>query len=92
MFFRKSGLKVIHQVAHLYAERFGNPYQGMKADPLLSPFHFADINRVQVGFFRQYFLAHARLGAKFPDAIPQNFEILSRSCHRVSAKQWGGKL
>jgi hypothetical protein len=55
----------------------------VKADPLLSAFNFANINRMQIRLFSQFFLAHADLLAVFANGISKNFKIVSRACHNL---------
>ena len=79
--------KVSYQIAHFHAKCFGNTQKRVKADPLLSPLNFAYINWMEVGPFRQFFLAHADLVAVFPNRFSKNFKILSRVRHNHLRKQ-----
>jgi hypothetical protein len=76
------------KLAHVDAEGIGYPHKGMKANPLFASLDFAHIDRVQVGFLRQFFLAHAGLGAVLADCFADDFELLlSRARHRPPSKQ-----
>ena len=52
---------------------------------------FAHINRMQIGFFRQFFLTQSGLIAMLPDSYPEGFEFLFllRVRHSFSAEQDG---
>lgn len=71
-----SKLKAVNQGARLHSDCFGNPQKRMETDPLLAAFHLANINRMQLGFFSQFFLAQARLSAALADGVPENFKLL----------------
>ncbi len=79
--------EVVNQIAHSHPKGFGNPQKRVKAYPLLSPFNFAYINRMQVGLFRQLFLTHADLVAVSPNGVSKSFKILSQARHNCLGKQ-----
>ena len=84
--------KPFNQITRFHTKGFGNAQQRMKAYPLFTAFNFADINRMQVGLFGQFFLAQAGLVAVSPNGVTEGFEILSRTRHSGSAKQGGLEL
>ena len=53
-------LQIGDQIADPYAERVGEPHQGVNADRLLSPLDLSHINRVQTGLLSQLFLRQPR--------------------------------
>ena len=59
-----------HQITHFHAQRFGDPHQSMNADGLFSAFNLAEINRMQLGSFREFFLAHASFFAAPSNSVP----------------------
>ncbi len=61
----------------------------MEADPLLAALHFADIDRVEIGFFRQFFLTHFGLFAVFSDRLTKNFAMLRNAGHTPQVEQEG---
>ena len=67
-------LQILHQRFDPDVQRGRNAEQGMKADPLLATFHFADIDRVQARFFGQLLLAQSRTDTVLPDGFSQDFE------------------
>jgi len=79
-------LQFVHQIADTNAEGFGYAQQCVQADPLFSTFNFANINRMQVGFFGQTFLAQTSLLAAVADSVTEDFQ-LARTRHSVSGKQ-----
>jgi hypothetical protein len=84
-------LKVSEQVAGLNAQSPGNPQKRVQADPLLTPFNLSDIDRVQIRFFRQLFLAEASLGPATADRGPKGLELLSGRRHSPERKQESAK-
>jgi hypothetical protein len=78
------------EIARAYAERCRDTQQGMEADPLLTPLDFAHVNGMQVGFFRQFFLAQTGPATIVPDGVSEGFELLPRARHSRSKKQEGG--
>ena len=63
----------------------------MKADPLFTPFNLANINRVQVSLFRQFFLTQSRSVAALADGIAQDFKLLRFAWHHLAGKQEAGE-
>ena len=53
-------LKIFNQITHSHAKGFGNSHEGMEAHRLFSAFNLAEIDGMQIGFFRQLFLAQVR--------------------------------
>ena len=84
-------LEFINQISYTNPKGFGHPQKRVQADPLLSPFDFADVNWVQARLFGQFFLTHAGLVSVGPNGISQNFK-LSRARHSLSSKQDRRKL
>jgi len=82
---RPTVLKLVNQITDANAKSFGNSQKRVQANPLLSAFDFADINRMQVGFFCQFFLAHADMLPAIPNGVTQDFQ-LSRTRHSFLAK------
>jgi hypothetical protein len=78
--------KFVNQIAGANTESFGDSQQRVKTDPLLAAFNLANVNRVQIGFFGQLFLAQNSLLAVVANGITQYFE-LSRARHNATAKQ-----
>lgn len=83
--------KFVNQIAGFHAKSFGHPQKRMKADPLFSPLDLADINRMQVGLFRQFFLAQSRRVAALANGIAQDFKLLRFAWHQLPAEQEGEK-
>ena len=79
-------LQFVHQIADANAEGFGYAQQCVQADPLFSTFNFANINRVQVGFFGQTFLAQTSQLAAVADGVTEDFQ-LARTRHSFLGKQ-----
>jgi len=77
--------KLVNQITDANAKSFGNSQKRVQANPLLSAFDFADINRMQAGFFRQFFLAHADMLPAIPNGVTQDFQ-LSRTRHSFFSK------
>lgn len=75
-----------NQITRLDSQRLGDAQQRVQTDPLLAAFDFSHINRVQIGFFRKFFLTHPNPFAAIPYGVAQNFQ-LSRTRHGLSAKQ-----
>lgn len=59
--------EVSDKLAYVHTKGFGHSQKGMEADPLLAAFNLPNIDRVEVGLFRQPLLADAGLGAEIPD-------------------------
>ena len=78
--------KFVHQIADANAKGFGYAQQCVQADPLFSTFNFANINRMQVGFFGQTFLAQASMLAAVADGVTEDFQ-LARTRHSFLGKQ-----
>lgn len=80
--------KVFDQLAHTHAEGFGDAHQGVNTGGLLTPLDLAEINRMQIGFFGQFFLAHPARFAMFPDGFANYFlmRLLSRHADYVNTK------
>jgi hypothetical protein len=83
--------KVSHQIAHPDLKRLGHPQKRVKADPLLPALDFSNIDRVQAGFLRQFFLTQADLITIFPNGVSQYFK-LSRTRHILLGEQGCAKL
>jgi hypothetical protein len=83
--------KLVNQITNTNPKSFGHPQKCVKANPLLAPFDFANVNRMQAGLLCQLFLTHAGLVAMFPNGISQYFK-LTRARHNHLAKQDGPKL
>lgn len=73
--------KLRHDVAQPDFQSVGNPQQGVQADPLLSSFHLADIDRMQVGLFSKLFLTQLCLPPVMPDAFADYFSLLPDAGH-----------
>ncbi len=61
--------------------------KSVQTDPLLAAFDFADVNRMQIGLFRERFLAHSCLIAVVTDRFAKDFEMLLGPRHGHSGKQ-----
>jgi hypothetical protein len=64
--------EVGNQVAHANTEGFGNPHQGVHGNIFHPAFDGADINRMQVGFFSEFFLAQLGLLPANPNGFAKN--------------------
>jgi hypothetical protein len=82
--------KSINQITDANTKSFGYPQKRVQANPLLATFNFAYIHWMQVGFFCQFFLTHAKLLSVVPNGVTQDFQ-LSRTRHTVSAKHESAK-
>ena len=81
--------KFVHQIAHAHPQGLGDTQKRMKTDPLLTAFDLADVNGMQVGFFCEPFLAHARSIAAVSDRFAKDFELLFGPRHGCLGKQDG---
>jgi hypothetical protein len=81
----------VHQVTNANAKSLCYPQKRVQAYPLLTPLDFANVNRMQVGFFCQLFLTHAKMLATIPNGVAQNFQ-LSRTRHSFLAKHLRPKM
>ncbi len=86
---KRSRSKVIHQIAHADAEGLSDTQQSMKTNPLLTALDLADVNRVQIGLFGQFFLAHAGSVAVFSDGFSKDSEMWFGPRHGCSEKHEG---
>lgn len=86
------GLKVSDQIPYSDTQRFGDPKQRVKANPLFATFNFADVHGVEFGLLREFFLAQASLSAALPNCITQNLKRRLGARHEGLAKQAGEKL
>jgi CheY-like chemotaxis protein len=77
----------VHELPHLHLESLGDPNQGGNAGRFLAPFHFADIDGMQVGFFRQFFLTQSSLLAEAANGFADDFLMSHWFCHSCSRKQ-----
>jgi hypothetical protein len=77
----ESRLEFFNQVAHTDTQRLGNSHQGKNTGRFFSPFQFANINRMQVGFFRQFFLAQFGAFAVATNRFADDFLMLHRFRH-----------
>ena len=59
----------------------------MEADPLFATFDLADVNGMEVGFFRELFLAQASPGPVASDRVAQDFQVRSSARHKSLEKQ-----
>jgi hypothetical protein len=73
---RESLLQFFNQIPSPDAEGLGDPQKGMKANPLFATLHFADINRMQIRFFRQFFLTQLGRFAILANGFAKNFKDL----------------
>jgi hypothetical protein len=69
------------------AQSMRDSQQGVEADPLLPAFDLADVNGMQICFFREPLLAQAKFGAVFTYSFTKNFELLSRRPHSLPKNQ-----
>jgi hypothetical protein len=76
----------VNQIANTDIEGFRNSQKCVKTDPLFSAFNFANVNRVQIGFFRELFLAQANFFSAISDGVAQDFQ-LSRTRHNPLGEQ-----
>jgi hypothetical protein len=87
----QQALQIINQITPFDAESLGDPQKRMKANPLFSPFYLANINRMQIRFFRQLFLTQFSRFAVFANRFAKNFEgLLTR--HSLLGKHCRVKL
>lgn len=86
-----SNSEFVHQVAHPHSQRLGNSHERRNAGGFLATFQFADIDRVQIGFFRQLFLAQFGGLAKFANGVANDFLMLLGFFHAFSGKQEAGR-
>jgi hypothetical protein len=79
--------KSTDQIPNFHFQGFGNPQEGVKADPLFAAFDFADVNRMQIRPLGELFLAQSSPLAAFADRFTQNFEMFWFARHGYSGKQ-----
>lgn len=65
----------------------GHPQQSVKTNPLLTTLDFADVNRMQIGFFRQSFLAYPSAVAIFSDRLPKDSQMWFGPRHGYSKER-----
>ena len=63
-------LKIFNQITHSHTKGLGNSHQGMDAHRLFSAFNLAEIDGMQIGLFRQLFLAHFTCFPMYSDGVP----------------------
>ncbi len=63
-------------MAQFDSEGFGYFLEGFNRNRPVSPFHLADVNRMQSGLFRQRLLRHPALFAEFSNICPNLFMSL----------------
>ena len=86
-----SGLNLRHQIAQANPQRLGDPHERMHAHRLFAPLDFADIDRVQLRLFREFFLRQRGALAVFPNCFTDDFAMLVGFRHRCVGNQgWGG--
>jgi hypothetical protein len=81
--------KPVHKIAYAHAQSLGHAQKSMKTDPLLSALDLSDVNRMQIGFFCELFLAHACSIAVVADRLSNDLEMWFGPRHGCLEKQDG---
>ena len=76
-----------HQIAETHFQGFGDSDQRMNAHRLFAALDLAEIDGMQLGFFRQFFLADADCIPMFSDGCADEFSMPRFVCHSRSGKQ-----
>jgi hypothetical protein len=79
--------KLGQQVGNPDAQRGGDSQQRVQANPLLPALDFANINGVEIGLFRQFFLAHFGAFAVLSDAFSNDFALVLNARHSREGEQ-----
>lgn len=82
----------VHQIANANAEGFGNTQKSKDAGSFLASFQLANVNRVQVSFFRQFFLAKLGALSKSANGFADDLLVSQGFRHAVSGKQEAGEI
>jgi hypothetical protein len=80
----------INQIAHPDAKSLGDSHEGMNTGRFLASLQFANVNRMQVSFFRQSFLAHFGALSEPANGFADDFRMSQRFSHALSGKQEAG--
>lgn len=67
--------QINHKVTHAHIQGFGNPQQGMKADPLLASLNLSNVNGMEVGFLGQFLLTEPGLIPVFPNGLAKSLSL-----------------
>src|SRR2546427_13200519 len=81
------GSKFGNEIGNSNAERLRDAEQGVEADPLLTAFHFADVNGMEVSLFGQFFLTHLGLFAVSAKRLSKNLALVRSARHSGETKQ-----
>lgn len=80
-------LNIVHQITEANFQCFGNPDQGVNTHGLLAAFHFSDVDRMEIRFFRQDFLTQPRRLAVMSNRCSDDFTVTVACCHSLLRKQ-----
>ena len=80
----------VNQIAHPNAKGLGDSHEGMNTGRFLASFQFANVNRMQVSFFRQSFLTHFGALSEPANGFADDFRMSQRFSHALSGKQEAG--
>jgi hypothetical protein len=80
----------VNQITHPNAKGLGNSHKGMNTGRFLTAFQFANVNRMQVSFFRQSFLTHFGAFSESANSFADDFRMSQRFSHALSGKQEAG--
>lgn len=84
---RHPRLKLANDIAQFNAQRFGDFQECINGDGSLRSLNLADVNRVQVGFLGQLFLAQMSFLSAFTDVVTDQFPVFWIVGHNPLKKQ-----
>ena len=82
----------VHQVTDANAEGFGDSQQGENTGSFFTPFQFTNVNRMQFGSFRQFFLAQFGKFSVAANRFADDFLMSQGFRHALSSKQEAGGI
>ena len=84
---RDSKSEIFDKFTQLHAQCFGDPQQGVQADPLFPSLNLSNVNRVEISLFSQSFLAQSGFNALRADCITKNLQLWAWTRHKLLKEQ-----
>ena len=84
--------KLVNQIPHTNVQGFGDSHQGENTGSFFTPFQFTNVNRMQFGSFRQFFLTQLGKFSVAANRFANNFLMSQGFRHAFSNKQEAGEF
>jgi hypothetical protein len=87
----EAGLKIVNNITQSNAQRFGDFQEGVNRNSPVCTLDLANVNRVQIRFLSQLFLAQTHFLAVGPDIFTNQFSMFGMNGHNTIRKQEAAK-